>query len=162
MGIKMNHAKRAGRNNRIAKALRSKCAKMSIPVGGSFVKATDLAKSFEAASKALDEAALLRAQYLAAVETARALDAQVSAFVSPIKNFVVAAFGERSEASAAFGFEPRKTAYVTVEKRALAVEKTLATRAARHTMGSRQRAQIHGTVEDLARFATSPTKAGEH
>ena len=48
------------------------------------------------------------------------------------------------------GFSPRKAAHVTAEVRAEAAMKLRATRAARGTLGSRQKEHVHGSLETPA------------
>jgi hypothetical protein len=64
------------------------------------------------------------------------------AFVLHVK----AAHGTAPDALAAYGIHPKTPARPTVEAQTAAVAKRKATRAARHTMGSRQRAEIKGDV----------------
>ena len=63
-----------------------------------------------------------------------------------LEGVVGAAYGESSKAFAAFGFSARKQATKSAETKAAAVEKLRATRALRHTLGSRQKASLHGEV----------------
>lgn len=56
------------------------------------------------------------------------------------------AFGATSPVLVDFGLAPLHRTAPTVAKKSEAVEKRQATRAARHTMGKRQRAAIHGVV----------------
>jgi hypothetical protein len=88
----------------------------------------------------------LRAQLKAAIQTEDALRVTVKSAVICIRSGVAAAFGEQSTQYASLGFEPRKPAEKSAKTKAEAVEKALATRAARHTMGKRQRAKIIGQL----------------
>jgi hypothetical protein len=60
-----------------------------------------------------------------------------------------------------FGLKPRKTRTPrTPEQKAASVAKSLATRAARHTMGSKQKAKVTGAAPHAAPVtAPSPTTA---
>lgn len=146
----LNKSKRVQRNQNIAKGLRTACGKNSIPVNGKIVKAGALAAFFDESTEAEAEVTQSRARYLAAVEHQRETEAKVKPLIQPIKAFVQNMFGEQSEVSASFGFSPRKTAHVKVETRAQAVLKLRATREAHGTMGSRQKAAIHGDIETPA------------
>jgi len=141
---------RIERNQNISNGLRTACPKASLPVNGKLVKAADLAKAFDDASEAEKKVVRLRAQYLAAVEEARAAESKVQPMIQPIKGFVQNTFGAQSDISASFGFSPRKVAHVDAETRAQAVLKLRATRKARGTMGSRQKAEVHGSLETPA------------
>ncbi len=151
----LNKTTRLERNQNISNGLRTACAKASIPVNGKMVKAADAAKAFDDASEKEKNVIRMRAQYLAAVEEARVAESKVKPMIQPLKSFVQNTFGERSDTSAAFGFSPRRTRHVTAEVRAEAALKLRATRAARGTMGSRQKAAIHGTVETPAPAPTA-------
>lgn len=146
----LNKTNRLERNQNISNGLRTACAKATIPVNGKMVKATDAAKLFEDASEAEKKVIRARAQYLAAVEEARAAESKVKPMIQPIKGFVQNTFGVQSEISASFGFSPRKTGHVDAETRLQAVLKLRATRDARGTKGSRQKASIHGSIETPA------------
>ncbi|HEY1957225.1 MAG TPA: hypothetical protein VGH28_16515 [Polyangiaceae bacterium] len=145
----MNKSNRIQRNQNISKALRTSC-KNSIPVNGKLVKPGDLAKLFDESTAAETEVIQSRARYIAAVAAQREAEAKVKPLIQPIKGFVQNTFGAQSEISASFGFSPRKTGHVDAEKRAEAVLKLRATRAARGTKGSRQKAAIHGSIETPA------------
>jgi hypothetical protein len=82
-------------------------------------------------------------------------DSTVSTLAS-LRSFVMLKFGSNAIATLAdFGFQPRKRTVPTVDTKAAAAEKSLATRAARHTMGPKQKAKIKGTVAVIAP-ATTP------
>jgi hypothetical protein len=87
-----------------------------------------------------------RATWLAAVQAERAERDETRRFVSGLKQAALLAFGGRLDALADFGLTPRKPRVDTPDQKLAAIAKGKATRAARHTMGSRQRAAIKGTV----------------
>ena len=86
---------------------------------------------------AVDDAkAATKAKINAEAAQAPSLRSQMAAFVA----FVKATFGSSPDALADFGLKPKKTrAPLTIEQKAAAAAKRAATRAARHTMGSRQK-----------------------
>jgi hypothetical protein len=73
-------------------------------------------------------------------------------------NYIIAQYGEPSTMFGALGFTAKKATHKTAASKALAVEKSLATRAERHTLGKRQKESIHGTVPTPA--PTTPDKPG--
>jgi hypothetical protein len=80
-----------------------------------------------------------------AVEGARVppLHDQMSAYVA----FVRARFGNAPDVLADFGLKPRKAQTpLSVDQQTAAAAKRAATRIARHTMGSRQKKRVKGTV----------------
>jgi hypothetical protein len=78
----------------------------------------------------------------------------MDAFVS----FVKAAFGTQPDVLADFGLHPKARAQLTVEKKTAAAVKRKATRAARHTMGSKQRKRVKG---DVTGVTVTPVVAGQ-
>jgi hypothetical protein len=88
--------------------------------------------------------AAAKAKLLAEVTQAPPIRGVVSAFVA----YLQASFGNSPDALADFGLSPRKARTpLTAEQTAVAVAKRKATRQARHTMGSRQKKAVKGSVE---------------
>jgi len=71
-----------------------------------------------------------------AVKAAKSARANAKTLESALKQYVLAHFGDTNPAIADFGYSPRKVAQKSVAEKHESVEKQLATRAARHTMGS--------------------------
>ncbi|HLK39895.1 MAG TPA: hypothetical protein VKU41_24230 [Polyangiaceae bacterium] len=71
-----------------------------------------------------------------------ALRTFIGAFVSYVKG----AFGSAPDVLADFGIHPKVRAPLTVEAKAAAAAKRKATRAARHTMGTKQKKGVKGVV----------------
>jgi hypothetical protein len=86
--------------------------------------------------------ATVRAKLAAEAAEMPALRVFMSAFVSHVK----AAHGTSPEALAAFGIHPKARVPLTVEAQAAAIAKRAATRAARHTMGPKQKKAVKGDV----------------
>jgi hypothetical protein len=63
--------------------------------------------------------------------------------------FVKAAYGNKPDVLADFGLHPKARAQLTVEAKTAAVAKRKATRAARHTMGAKQKKGIRGAVTGI-------------
>jgi hypothetical protein len=92
-----------------------------------------------------------RAKVVAEAAQAPALRGQMAAFVA----FVKATFGNTPDVLADFGLEPKKPpARLTIGQLATAAARRAATRAARHTMGPRQKEKVKGTVTTIV----TPTK----
>jgi hypothetical protein len=89
-----------------------------------------------------------------AVETANmpALLTFMSAFVSYVK----VVYGTSPDVLADFGISPKARTPLTVEAKAAAAAKRAATRAARHTMGTRQKKGVKG---DVTGIILTPVKA---
>ena len=145
----LNKRERMSRNDMIAAGIETHCPKALILNDGQTVKAAEAVKLLREASAAEKKATASRAQFLADVEAARVAESKVKALIPAIKNLVSGSFGKKSPVMAEFGFGPQANK-ATAEVRYEAVEKLRATRAARGTMGSRQKAGIHGSIETPA------------
>ena len=73
-----------------------------------------------------------------------------------LKGYVIGVFGDPSTQLTDLGLTNKPRPAMTVEARASAAEKGRATRVARHTMGRRERAAIHGVVAAPAPSASAP------
>jgi hypothetical protein len=87
-----------------------------------------------------------RAAWLAAVDADRATRARTRAYVAGIRQILMAGFGGEIHTLAAFGLTPRAQHVRSPEEKIAVAAKGAATRAARHTMGPRQREKIQGIV----------------
>jgi hypothetical protein len=67
-------------------------------------------------------------------------------FMNAVESAVMAAFGSSPDVLADFGMSPKPRPVLTVEAKAAAAAKRASTRAARHTMGSKQKKGIKGDV----------------
>jgi hypothetical protein len=82
---------------------------------------------------------------------AKAMRLSMSARRLAVKAYAVATFGAQSIELHALGFSVKKPAKPSAETRRAAVEKRLATRKARNTMGTKQRKAIKGTPPEPPR-----------
>jgi hypothetical protein len=88
-----------------------------------------------------------KAAYADAVLNDHVDAASTAAIVAKIRQALKIMFGADAEALADLGLTRRATRRpATVEDKSATVAKTKATRAARHTLGRRQRLRIHGAV----------------
>ncbi len=98
-----------------------------------------------------------RAAYETAQQDAQDAAPDIAKFVAALKAALKAGLGRKSTALSTVGVKPDKTPEtLTPAQEAARVAKGLATRAARHTMGPKQKAKIHGTVPAAA---TTPATA---
>jgi hypothetical protein len=117
-----------------------------LPFGGKPVASKDLQTQLQAhlaAMKSVDDA---HAKFSQLVSIEQSQRADIGPVLTGIRSYAAGLYGEKSPEFASFGFKPTITPARTVASKAAAVEKQLATRVARHTMGKRQRAAIHGVV----------------
>jgi hypothetical protein len=104
----------------------------------------------------------------AAIDTARAkvqallaqeklMGVNVHLLLQALHAFIVAQYGNQAaEMLADFGFAPKKATQLTAEQKAAAAAKRTATRKARHTMGSKQKKDIHGAPAPAPAPAATP------
>ena len=98
-----------------------------------------------------------RAAWQTAVQADRALEDKTKPFVAALRGSLLASFAGNIDALAKFGLLPRQKPVTTPEVKVAAAAKAKATRAARHTMGPKEKAKIKGTVTPTAPATSSPT-----
>jgi hypothetical protein len=130
----------------------------SLVIGATSLTAADLIAILQGRIDAADAAVATRASWLSAVKADYDERAKTKEAVSGLRQAVHVAFDGSIDVLADFGLAPRNQAVVTQEKRTEANAKAKATRAARHTMGKRQKAEIKGTVPEVAPAMTRPVE----
>jgi hypothetical protein len=86
-----------------------------------------------------------KAAWSKAVADGRVTRAEATAMLRALRSYLIATSGAGAVGLLAdFGFLPPKPKKVAVKTKAAAVDKTLATRAARHTMGKNQKKEVKG------------------
>jgi hypothetical protein len=118
----------------------------SIVLAGTTVTTKDIVTTLQARVDSAKAVLSTRATWQATVQADRAERDKTKAFVSGLKQSLLVAFSGRIDTLADFGLVPRKVTVLTPEQKIARTQKTLATRAARHTMGTKQKSTIHGTV----------------
>src|SRR5256885_12693022 len=117
----------------------------------------DLAKKDIAAS---DKATQTKAAWLTTVQVQRDMHAQVDPVFRAFRSVVIVQFGESQNAAdvlADFCYTPAKPRNKNIAVKDAAAKKAKATRAARHTMGKRQKAKVRGTFPETAAAGATPT-----
>lgn len=127
---------------------------VSLPVGSGTLTPAEIIQIFKDRIATNQAAQTAAAQRTAAVKADADKRAQTAVTVAAFRRMVQGMFSESPDTLAAFGLAPLKVATKSVETKAEAVAKSLATRAARHTMGSRQRAKITGTTASTGSSAS--------
>ncbi len=94
---------------------------------------------------------------MAKIATENAQAAPLRKRMSALVAYVRASFGDDSpDVLADFGIKPKKAkAPLTIEKMAAAAAKRAATRSARHTMGSKQKKAVKGTITTIVSLPTT-------
>jgi hypothetical protein len=115
-------------------------------IGGVTMATADLQSRLQVRIEQGKAVEVARAAWQNAVKTDRQARTQAKTFVSSLKQTVLAAFVGQIDALADFGLSPRKAVVVSPDTKVAAALKAKATRAARHTMGPKQKASIKGAV----------------
>ena len=104
----------------------------------------------------LDQATAARAALKTAVNVEKQGRSEFLRFASAYRALILVMYGNDAKTLADFDAAPRKAATKDTAVKAAAIDKMLATRAARHTMGKKAKAKIKGTP---AQPAQSPAPA---
>ncbi len=161
MATQLSRAERQAVDRKIQAGV-SKHISINIVLNRTSVSAKDINGVLQSTMSAEDVCDNLRLQRAEAVKAAKAALSSAKVLKAALKQYVFAHFGDSNPAIVDFGYSPRKVAQKTVaERRYLSVEKQLATRAARHTMGSQQKSAIHGQVDAPAPQASTPAPVAQ-
>lgn len=156
MGLKKNKATRQNSNRKIVGAIK-KHLSGSVTLAGVKYTPAKLAQMFQEGIDVSDATDAANRVWRAAVAKERATTQELSGVQTSLRNHVSALFGETSTAFSDFGFAPKQVTPVDVATKAEAVAKREATRAARHTMGKRQKEEITGETSPAVAASTTPT-----
>jgi hypothetical protein len=115
-----------------------------------------LVAAFQARVAASEATKANRNAWLAAVQAERQAEQGIAPLRKSMKQFVASRYGADNAKMAEFGFTPAKTPKTTVQTKAAAIQKSEATRAARHTMGKKQKLSIHGEPAPAPASPTAP------
>ena len=131
----------------------------SVVIGGTSHSTAALVAAMQARLATASAALTTRATWLSAVKEDADERANTKALVSGLRQAMQVAFAGSIDALADFGLKPRKQpAARTPEEKASAVAKALATRKARHTMGSQQKKGVKGAVPDIVVTTVTPAQ----
>jgi hypothetical protein len=97
-----------------------------------------------------------RATWQTSIVTEEQLRDTTKTFVSGVRQGLIVAFGGQLDTLADFGLTARKAHVATPEENIARTAKAKATREARHTMGTKQKASIKGTVPTTAPVTAAP------
>jgi hypothetical protein len=119
----------------------------SLVIGGTSYKTSDVIAVVQTLVNSAQTVVSSRATWQASIVADDNAQAKNKTFMSGLRQSLLVAFGSSVDVLADFGMTPHKTrAARTPEEKAEATAKAKATRAARHTMGKKQKAQIKGSV----------------
>jgi hypothetical protein len=130
----------------------------SLLIAGTSFNTADLISTLQARIDARNATVKSRAAWQTDVKADRDERAKTKALISGLQQSLHVMFAGSIDTLADFGLKPRKVRVLTPEEKAMATAKAKATRSARHTMGSKQKAKIKGTAPQAAP-ATPPSPA---
>ncbi len=141
--------------------LKQHCAGQTLTLRGVPVKADDIITQLEAVAAALAAVPPARSALADKVKVVNDLLPAANAQMVVVHEYVQLMFGNSSTTLGDFGLAPRAKGKKSIAVKAGAIEKSAATREARHTMGSKQKAQIHGaaSAEPEPTAPAAPTPA---
>jgi hypothetical protein len=113
--------------------------------GGSFTP-TQITEKLQAIVKLRNDVEAAKASTKAKLAVEKTDMAPLRTFMGAFVTFVKAAYGTSPDVLADFGLHPKARTPQTVEAKTAAAAKRKATRAARHTMGSKQKKDVKGAV----------------
>jgi hypothetical protein len=145
MSKSITKAERQAANRKMSAGV-TKYIKKSVTLNGQEYAPKDIQAVLQDVADAEDNVDQLRLKLEAAVKAQNASQARAQIVASSLKANVISHYGDTSPVLAEFGFSARKVAVKSVAEKMLVVQKQLATRAARHTMGSQQKSSIHGDI----------------
>jgi hypothetical protein len=128
----------------------------SMVIGGVMLTAKDIVANLQSLITSAKTALTTRATWQTAIRTDGALRDTNKTFVSGVKQGLLVAFAGQLDTLADFGLTARAKHVATPEEKIAAAAKAKATRAARHTMGAKQKASIKGTVTPTAPATAAP------
>jgi hypothetical protein len=136
-----------------------------LTIGGTEYTPKTLAAVYESDTGAMNNVASTKKAFEQAVADERATHAATAEVHVSLKSFILGFFGTKSlTVLGDFGFSaPKSKGNKTVAVKAAAIEQATATRAARHTMGPKEKKKIKGVVgasnEEAATTASAETVA---
>jgi|HubBroStandDraft_1064217.scaffolds.fasta_scaffold183782_1 hypothetical protein len=142
--------------NRIAGFQKHFSASATLTIGNASYTQAAVIQVYQDELNADAAVAAALAAYRLAVATAKAAHAKTAAFDLQVRKFIVGSFGEPPGPAGDFGIEATVHHPPDAETKAQAVVKREATRTARHTMGSQQKAKITGETPASPTPATPP------
>jgi len=161
-----NKTTRADRIRKVKAGLAKYYATTPLVLAGTSYQPAGLQAFLQADIDANDASTQSRATWLNTVKTAKSQDSATNLVLRSIEAQVKAQYGEAPDADkvlADFGYAPRKKPTPTAQTKAEAAAKAKATREARHTMGPKAKAKIHGVapavVAEPPQPAVNPTPA---
>ena len=146
---KVSKTTRADKIRKVKAGLQKYYASTSLVLAGTTYTPPALQAFLQADVDANDASTVAHATWLSTVKAAQAADAAALPVLDAIEHVVkgqYAASANGSTVMADFGYQKPGRKVLTAAEKSAAAAKARATRAARHTMGARQKAKVTGTT----------------
>ncbi len=145
-----------GRLNGMAAGLRKHLMGQVLSINNTEVKVDDLLTEFDSYETQVSTTAVARSAWMQQVGAEQALVLRMKPELVSLEQYLRGRYGQSNAILRDFGLTPRTPPKVKVPVKAAAIVKSAETRVARHTMGKRQKAAIHGTPAAPTEPATPP------
>jgi hypothetical protein len=154
---KLSHVQQQAADQALINGLTKHEQTLSSFLVGSTSTTTSIVATLQARITAANTAQSTRATWQAAVKANANERASTETLVSGVKQTLLVIFGGSIDTLADFGLKARKARTpLTPEQQITATAKARATRAARHTMGSKQKKKVSGTITTIVAPASPP------
>ena len=121
----------------------------TMAIGGASLPTKDIIATLQSRIDSTKTVLSTRATWQTAVQADRAVRDKTKTTVSGVKQGLLVALAGHLDTLADFGLTARQKHVATPEQKLAAAAKAKSTRAARHTMGSKQKQQVKGTITTI-------------
>ncbi len=149
-----------GRMNGLAAGLRKHLMGQVLSLNNTPVKVDDLLSRIDAFQAQLQTTAASRAAWTQQVGAGRVLSGVLLPQLLSLEDYLRVTLGAANPQLADYGITPRTPKKPSAPVMAVAVQKSAATREARHTMGKKQKASIHGVLPAQPAAPPGPPTGG--
>ena len=137
--------------------------KTEIPIDGTPYKLAEVIDVFQSSLDARAEIMAKRSELKASLSKRKEIEDTRRSVDVGLRAWVASKFGANSKEAHEFGYPPRKATKKDVATKFHAVEQSIATREARHTMGKKEKEKVKGTVAQAAPVPSpSPSNGASH
>jgi hypothetical protein len=153
---------RIGEMQQLSAGIRQYLSGKILTLAGKTITADDLLKEIDGYVAQLNTTDAAHANWIAEVRATAALEAAaIDPDLEAFESYLRGLYGASSQTLVSFGLAPRKPRTRTVAEKAETAAKSAATRVARHTLGPRQKAAIHGVAPASPEPAVATAEADE-
>jgi hypothetical protein len=147
-----------GKVQKLSAGIRQYLSGKVLTLAGKSVTAEDLLKGLDGYVAQLNSTDAAHASWIAEVQTTAALETgEINPQIEALESYLRSLYGATSQTLVSFGLTPKKAPKRTSAEKAETAAKSAATRVARHTLGPKQKASIHGVVAPPASEPSIPS-----